>query len=371
MLQPLSITDIGQKLKAGVSQQIDYLTLAQFSIERANDGIIWSTDDGGIIYTNEKLCAMLGYDRSELYSLTIEDIHPGFSDYKAQFEELKRLGGQAIMEAEYRSKSGRLVPVEISGNYFSLDKQEFNCCIIRDITERKKFESQLIANYAELKQKETRIRKLTKTYIKAQEEERQLVSVDLHDIVIQGLISVLNQVHDIENEDNNQDSTFALTRVQQYVEQLILETRHLMTALFPSTLSRYGLINLLEQELIELEEKKNFACSLESDLTHKLDHETETTLYRITHESLLNIQKHGENVRNVKVCFRETRNRVDVIITDDGVGFDVNQELKDASHRGIESMRRRAEMLNGSCTINSHKGKGTRIHVSLPIRGTK
>jgi len=214
MLQPPSATDIGPKLKPDISQHIDYLALAQFSIERANDGILWSTDDGEIIYANEKLCSTLGYGRDELYSLVVEDLHPGFTNFKAQFEVLKRLGGQAVMEANYHSKDGRLVPVEISGNYFSLNGREFNCCIIRDIAERKKIESQLIASCAELKQKERRIRKLTKTYIKAQEEERQLVSVELHDVVIQGLISILNQIHDIENEGCIKNPTAAYSNMQ-------------------------------------------------------------------------------------------------------------------------------------------------------------
>lgn len=346
-------------------KDVNFSTLSRFSIERANVGIMWSTPDGQIIYANEKMCSIVGYNADELSSMFVGDLHPDYPDYLSQFVILKQMGGVDTIQAKYRCKDGSFVPVEICGNSVNADGLEFNCCMVSDITERKRIESELAKNYSELKLKEKRIQALTSAYIKAQEEERQLVSIELHDQVIQGLISISQLVQELEEGSNQYQQLMG--KVNKAVHSAIVETRRLMKELFPSTLVRYGLVNLFQQELNELEEVKKCNCELTSNLKCKLSHETETTLYRIFHEALLNIKKHGGNIQSVKVGISVNRNKIELNISDDGVGFDINEISQDTLHGGIECMQRRAELLNGGCVICSKIGTGTTIKAWLPF----
>ncbi|MGI2336651.1 MAG: PAS domain S-box protein [Dehalogenimonas sp.] len=340
--------------------------LAQVSIELANDGILWLSNTGKIIYANKTMSDMLGYESNELLLFSINDIHPEIPDYAPYFAQLKKHGGRDIVEAKYKTKQGEYFPVEISGNYAIVDGFEFNCCIIRNISERKNIEAQFNSNYLAIQQQQRRIRELSRTYIKVQEEERQSISIEIHDQIIQRLVTLMRSLEELDNIKVYEHRQQLIRKLIKSVSDGIAEARNLMKALFPSSLKRYGLVNLFDQELTEIESTLHCKYKFTSNIKTKLNHEVETTLYRIGHEALTNIVKHGHNIQNVTVSLLSYDDEVELHISDDGQGFDIHHLSPNSIHRGIECMCRRAELMNGSCMISSKPGAGTSIKIRIP-----
>ena len=135
-----------------------------------------------------------------------------------------------------------------------------------------------------------------------------------------------------------------------------------------------------ETELKHLEkylyvEKLRFADLL------NIEYDIQTTDFKLP---LLSIQplvenavKHGvgmaEDGGTVKISTRETENAYEVIVEDDGVGFDVNEKKDDGrSHVGMENTKKRLhDMCGGEVVITSEIGKGTKARVILPKEGQK
>src|SRR5262249_6028209 len=94
--------------------------------------------------------------------------------------------------------------------------------------------------------------------------------------------------------------------------------------------------------------------------------ELETALYRIVQESLTNIVKHARATR-VSVLVARREGEVVVVIEDDGAGFDPERP---ADGIGLLGMRERAELVEGTLTIESREGGGTTIIAEVPVLWT-
>jgi PAS domain S-box-containing protein len=119
----------------------DFIPLSISSIERIKDCISWLSPDGKLLYANPQGLKALGYTAEEVRRLTIFDIDPRYTpEIWAQHFARLREAGSSTFETVHRRKDGSLMPVEINANYIDHNGQEYNCAIVRDITERKKAE---------------------------------------------------------------------------------------------------------------------------------------------------------------------------------------------------------------------------------------
>jgi PAS domain S-box-containing protein len=119
-----------------MKQPEDKLKLLEFSIDNIPDAVYWITMDGRLWNCNAAACGMLGYSREELLSLSVHDIDFEYSleDGQSDLEELKRTGILHFKSC-HRTRDGRIIPVEITSNYFQYDDAECICSIVRDISE--------------------------------------------------------------------------------------------------------------------------------------------------------------------------------------------------------------------------------------------
>jgi two-component system NarL family sensor kinase len=99
----------------------------------------------------------------------------------------------------------------------------------------------------------------------------------------------------------------------------------------------------------------------------KLKSEVTTTLYRVAQESLTNIEKHA-SANSVRVALQPLGSMLQLIIRDDGVGFDVSTTLR-KSGIGLRNMRERVEFIGGEFELESEPGFGTEITVLLKLDG--
>jgi len=121
------------------------LRLTQFAVDRAPNGIFWVSPTADILYANDVACEVLGYSRDELLRMTVHDIDSNFPPeaWPAHWEELKQRGSFTF-ESSHRTKSGSVRYTEVTVNHLVYGSQEYNCAIVRDITERKLQETALL-----------------------------------------------------------------------------------------------------------------------------------------------------------------------------------------------------------------------------------
>jgi len=107
-------------------------------VDQAGDAALWKDRTGRLLYVNDAACRMLGYSREELLEMNIRDIDPdltadGFDAVWKQCSPQRQLR----LERVHRTKSGSLIPVDLSINFLTFRGTEYNCSFSRDISERK------------------------------------------------------------------------------------------------------------------------------------------------------------------------------------------------------------------------------------------
>lgn len=121
------------------------LALSYFTLEHLPEAVFWVRSNGTIFQVNEMACQMTGYSREELTSLRVWDLNdsPVVADFPRFWQRL-HAEKTITFEACHRHKSGSTYDVEITGNYFEFEGQEFSCSVVRDIHKRKMQEQLLL-----------------------------------------------------------------------------------------------------------------------------------------------------------------------------------------------------------------------------------
>ncbi len=198
----------------------------------------------------------------------------------------------------------------------------------------------------------------------AAERERARWARELHDSILQGLASRRVLLSSELKRGAGPGLEAAVAEALEDMGRDIDELRSLITELRPATLDQLGLSAALE----DLVERFGHGAEIEvvADLSigaERLDPELETAVYRLVQESLTNIAKHaGANGVTLQVSAGE--GRLDVLISDDGRGFDLMDER---GGFGLAGMRERVELTGGELQIESKPGAGTRVMASVPL----
>ncbi len=125
---------------------------ADFTLKSVSDGIYWIDANAKFIQANPGAANMLGYPAEELAGLSGQDINPDFTEKKSkEYWKKTKAKGTLTFETEHRRKNGQMVPVEITNNVFNFDGQEYRVSIVRDITERKQREKEILSSLEEVK----------------------------------------------------------------------------------------------------------------------------------------------------------------------------------------------------------------------------
>jgi len=115
-----------------------------FTLEKAPDAVFWIDAKARLYRVNEAACRHLGYTREELHKLTVFDVDPNYNpqNWSKIISQVKQQRALTF-ETEHRSKSGKLIPVEVTSNHFEFNGEDYFCAFVRDITRRKLVEKML------------------------------------------------------------------------------------------------------------------------------------------------------------------------------------------------------------------------------------
>jgi len=198
------------------------------------------------------------------------------------------------------------------------------------------------------------------------EEERGHLARELHDELGALLTAAKLDVARLKSRLHGQPPEVG-QRLQHLTETLnsgIALKRRIIEDLRPSALSNLGLTASLEILAREFSDRSGVevAASLEPV---ELDDAHQLTVYRLVQESLTNMAKYA-HARHAQVNVHGYGNHVEVVVSDDGKGFDPAQ-VKPSTH-GLAGMRHRVEAAGGRLTVTSSPGAGTRVKAVLPSR---
>jgi signal transduction histidine kinase len=190
-------------------------------------------------------------------------------------------------------------------------------------------------------------------------QERERIARDLHDSVGQKL-SVVKMQLSMKNSDTQSASNL--------LDEAIQDVRNVSHNLMPADLSK-GLITAIET----MSEQVNLSSSTlqvhlnitETVRSLAINKQQSILIYRIIQELLNNAIKYAQ-AKNIHINMDCNKNQLNLNLTDDGVGFDINSiEKKDGL--GIKNIKERIQQITGNIQLISKDGKGTQYKISIPI----
>jgi len=192
--------------------------------------------------------------------------------------------------------------------------------------------------------------------------ERSRLARDLHDAVTQTLYSasLIAEVLPRLWKRNPDQVRRSLEDLRQLTRGALAEMRTLLLELRPAALTKVALGDLLRQLAEAISTRIGVPVTLTVDGECSLPSEVRVALYRIAQEALNNVAKHsGANWVTVSLCCQPEE--VELLVSDDGRGFDV-QDIS-SERLGLGIMRERAEAIRATLKIESQIGHGTQVVV--------
>ncbi|HNR05394.1 MAG TPA: sensor histidine kinase [Bacillota bacterium] len=208
--------------------------------------------------------------------------------------------------------------------------------------------------------------------IKAQEEERKRVAREIHDGPAQLMANLViktelcEKLIDMDKEKAKEE----LGSLRGFLRSSLSDVRKIIYDLRPMSLDDLGLVPTLQRYISNYIEQNNISVnfSVLGD-TKTLKPVVELAAFRIVQEALTNIKRHS-GADNAVVRVEFTNDQVNLLISDDGKGFDKNKLWKakeeDAGY-GLLNMKERVELLNGKFDVKTARNKGTKVFASLSL----
>jgi PAS domain S-box-containing protein len=343
--------------------------LMQFKalVEASPDFIAIAGLDGKVRYVNPGGRALIGMNpQVDVTTTSIPDyLTPAGLDASLNVEQPAVLAnGRWEGESTLRHLWGPAVPVAIAsflvhdpetGEPFAL------ATVQRDITERLAAETAL-RDLADQRQA------LLTRLVDAQDAERARIAADVHDDPVQALAAVDLRLGLLQRRLREHAPAMldVLEPVQETVSAATDRLRALLFDLEPPDLHA-GLTGAMRRAAGEIFEGSDTRWTVAGELEPDVPNATRAIAYRIAKEALMNTRRHA-CARHVEVTVTGRRDGLEVTVADDGIGLGHGPARSSPGHRGIFTMRDRAEVAGGSCEISNRSPRGTKVTLWLPGR---
>lgn len=207
--------------------------------------------------------------------------------------------------------------------------------------------------------------------ITEREDERKALAREIHDQVIQDLLSFNYRLEEIENNlAAMSTSQKDVASIRQGIRTVVSELRQICSNLRPPTIDHHGLSAAIDSLAHEWAERSNIQIHLEIDpALGRLPETIELSVFRIVQEGLSNIRKHAA-AKHVWLSLKRTPSASLLVrLEDDGQGLLIPANLASLSankHFGIVGISERVALLGGTMSIESSEGNGMIIQVEIP-----
>jgi signal transduction histidine kinase/ligand-binding sensor domain-containing protein len=196
---------------------------------------------------------------------------------------------------------------------------------------------------------------------------RLRISRDLHDD-IGSTLSSINMISSMsaQGTKNGEKSTEKFQVISSASRQAMDLMSDIVWSIHPKHDRMEMMIVRMRQYTSEILEAAQIAFTLDLDESAKkviLPIEKRKDFYLIYKEAINNLAKHSQ-AKNASIKIHFHRDTLDLVIKDDGVGFDPDQNH---SGNGVKNMKARASQIKASLTLDSQKGKGTTMKMQIPV----
>ena len=337
--------------------------------EAAPDMVYLCSPDGTVLYANSFGARQFGLTPKTIVGRRQQDLFP--PDVAARhcraIQGVLETGHPFITEAPGPLGAGdkevwidtRLIPIKDAAG-----KGSAVLGLSRDVTDRKQSEAKMIEYQEEL-------RRLTSEIVMTEERERRRIALDLHDGVGQTLALCNMKLGALRAGAGKTAQARLLGEAEALLQDAIRDTRALTVQLSPPVLYELG----LEAALAWLAEHVGSRHGLPVELRRAggplpaLPQALSLTVFHSVRELVLNVVKHARASRAL-IEVRSAADHVDILIEDDGRGFDLSAPRPDTRLTGgfgLFSIRERLRSLGGRLDIESTVGHGTRAVLTVPL----
>jgi len=213
------------------------------------------------------------------------------------------------------------------------------------------------------------LQRLSGRLVQSQEQEQRRIARELHDDIGQMLSALKVELAVAERKLERLHGTSGmLADAHATADSAMRSVRDLTYLLHPSALDDLGLLAALESHINDFRRRHVTNIVFEHDgIDRRQIGETERALYRIVQEALTNIVRHAL-ATSARVELRGGEHALQIVIQDNGVGFDPDEVERPGRRRGLGllGMRERVAQLHGSIRVASAPGCGTRIEIEVP-----
>jgi len=231
-------------------------------------------------------------------------------------------------------------------------------------TQRKLLAHERIGLEEKVRERTARLTVLANHLQTAQEDEREHLARELHDELGALLTAAKLDVARIRSKmpTDNEAISQRFAHLTEMLNAGISLKRRIVEDLRPSSLTHLGLVAALEILVREFGEHTGIAVTTDLDAVELSDNAA-LTAYRVVQESLTNISKYA-HAQDVKVTLQTSDHDVEVVVEDDGCGFNI--EDRPSTSHGLAGMRHRVEALRGTLTVTSSIGQGATVRAVIP-----
>jgi PAS domain S-box-containing protein len=314
-------------------------------VRSSQDGIIALTVEGRITTWNKAAEAIYGYMAEEVIGQPLKIVLPKDRLHESVIELMQHADFINDFETVRMRKDGSLVHVSLTisklldtdGNLTGYST------IVRDITERRKLQNDLLNAIA---------------------VEQQRLSHELHDGLGQFLTGIAFKAKMLEDDLSHTSSPHIsqASRIVELLNNSVRQSRALARGLDPIQLEAKDLASALGQLAEQTRELFRVRCDLDTqEVNGAVSGPVGLHLYRIAQESITNAMRHG-HAHKVEVALSWSGDDLLLRIQDDGCGFtDPTQ-----GGMGLRVMRYRAQAIGGILTVTSNANNGTEVRCLVP-----
>lgn len=374
------ISDVTERNRAEQSLRQREATFRAL-MEAVRESLLLIEVDGVVLACNETAAKRLGRTERELIATNVFDLLP------EEVRKSRRTQVQRLIE------TGSSVEFEDcrAGVWFETtlypvfdDRRRVVQCVIfgRDITDRKQAEKQLwemnetlercvVERTAEAENRARQLQRLTAEMAQAEERERRRLAQVLHDHLQQLLVAAMFRLRFAEKRTENVQAREAIAEAFSYVDEAIDESRSLARDLSPRVLYDEGLAAALQWLAGEAQKKYRLPVVVQAvaELEPR-NWPTKMFVFQAARELILNAVKHaGASSLTIRLS-RNDRTHLQVIVEDDGAGFDPAMLDGEADGKGfgLFSIRERFDAIGGQLAIDSAPGRGTKATLIAPCK---
>lgn len=239
--------------------------------------------------------------------------------------------------------------------------------LARDVTQQKLSEKELRASQKQLKLFAAHLQNV-------REEERVLLSREIHDELGQILIALkidIGMYKQLVLKHVDQESYDTLKMkydaILELVDKTINTTRRIMTGLRPSTIELVGFFESARLYVSEFQARYNIECTFQTEnFAFDFDEQKSIAFFRILQEALSNVAKHSQATK-VDVQMACESDRFVMKIIDNGIGLDMSKPMRNDAY-GLLGMKERVFLLDGVLRFEKNETGGTIVVVDIPVK---